>query len=283
MKNLKLWSEEMKPTGRLIWVKIVGIPVHAWSPQIVHDSLRKVGKVMHELNQTLLISINDRNVWLKINEDHTRTIVEGPPYKDDTGSHHVNDDHANLVVDEVESDVGEFEPNSPPAVIAMAEDASKFDIPDGGSTTNQSPRHAKPAKGGANVPGPISDVGPTQVENNEQTTGDKFHRSLEKRKSNQSSHSCESLPIRVGGRLSFHKLKSKVNMKGASKKKIKLSKSKISFTCKKDGSNTTGSNEINSGMLSGDARDQWIKYALGIGLKPVDQDKEISKRRVPSS
>ncbi|GJZ66310.1 RNA-directed DNA polymerase, eukaryota [Tanacetum coccineum] len=68
-------------------------------------------------------------------------------------------------------------------------------------------------------------------------------------------------------------------MKGASKKKIKLSKSKISFTCKKDGSNTTRSNEINSGMLSGDARDQWIKYALGIGLKPVDQDKEISKRR----
>ncbi|GJZ66309.1 hypothetical protein Tco_0623005 [Tanacetum coccineum] len=146
---------------------------------------------MHELNQTLLISINDRNVWLKINEDHTRTIVEGSPYKDDTGSHHVNDDHANLVVDEVESDVGEFEPNSPPAVIAMAEDASKFDIPGGdgyqipnvnllcspmdlhsqygGSTTNQSPRHAKPAKGGANVPGPISDVGPTQVENNEQS------------------------------------------------------------------------------------------------------------------
>ncbi|GKB00934.1 RNA-directed DNA polymerase, eukaryota [Tanacetum coccineum] len=109
VSSLAPWREDMDPTGRLTWLKVEDIPVHAWMPEVVRKVLKHLlvlvlTKSMEALDSLIPMTINKRKFVLKISEEKHRVVVGGfsssssKSYEDDISWVSLTKDYSNFRV-----------------------------------------------------------------------------------------------------------------------------------------------------------------------------------------
>ena len=59
IKNMRRWSEGFRAPERLVWIKIVGVPLHGWSEELFSKIAGKWRQVLNSCNNNL---IEDENL-----------------------------------------------------------------------------------------------------------------------------------------------------------------------------------------------------------------------------